>query len=582
MPQSDLSSPDFTIGEWLVQPRLAQVRRGSKVVHVAPRAMAVLVYLARAHGSVVSRNEILDAVWPRLTVTPDALARCLVELRKAFDDGSNEPRLIETIPKIGIRLTQPVLPAEVSAAFESANPSRRGLLSRSRAWAAGGALAVAVLLAAGATSWLGRERGDAPPTGNAKALEYYLSANDYARRTNRLEALKSQESLYRRAIEEDPTFALAWVQLGRTHTSFYWYGLDRSSQRLALAEQAFRHALELRPGLPEAHLYLADYDFKGRGDATAALAEFAIAERSMAHNPDFFFLRSSVYRRTGQWALAARDGDSAIALDPRNIVYRRQQHITYAFVRDYGRAAQVLEEILSLWPDDATTYVDKAVLALSGHGDTEPADQYEHAAPTPEYRDGLAATYTRWLAAVFDRDYARALAVLDTTAGDTIFNGDLRTSTLPKAALYARTYLLAEQIERGKLEFAAVARVAEQNLAQIDSTDPIAQSALYITLAEARVESGELETGLESMRRARGLLPKSADALSGSGTQLAAIVRVLVPAHEKDAAFRELDDYLSGPGHWAIEGLAADPRLDPLRDDPRFAALLHKYGARAR
>jgi DNA-binding winged helix-turn-helix (wHTH) protein/cytochrome c-type biogenesis protein CcmH/NrfG len=581
MQQSDLSTGDFTIGDWLVQPRLAHIRRGSKVAHVTPRAMAVLVYLGRANGAVVSRNEILDAVWPRLTVTPDALARCLVELRKAFDDGSNEPRLIETIPKIGIRLTQPAFPVEVSPAFESANSSRRGFLSRPRAWAAGGALA-AVLLAAGVASWLGRERADAPPTGNAKALEYYLSANDYARRTNRLEALKSQESLYRRAIEEDPSFALAWVQLGRTHTSFFWYGLDRSSQRLTLAEQALRHALELRPGLPEAHLYLADYDFKGRGDATAALAEFAIAERSMTRNPDFYFLRSSVYRRTGQWLLAARDGDSAIALDPRNMVYRRQQHITYAFVRDYARAAQVLDGILSLWPDDATTYVDKAVLALSGRGDTEPADQYEHAAPTPEYRDGLAATYTRWLAAVFDRDYARALAVLDTTAGGAIFNGDLRNSTLPKAALYARTYLLVGQIERGKLEFAAVARGAEQNLARVDSTDSIAQSALYLTLAEARVESGELETGLESMREARRLLPKSADALSGSATQLAAIVRVLIPAHEKDEALRELDDYLSGPGHWAVEGLAADPRLDPLRDDPRFAALLQKYGARAR
>jgi serine/threonine-protein kinase len=581
LPQSD-STGDFKIGEWLVQPRLAQISRGSKAIHVAPRAMAVLVYLARAHGSVVSRNELLDAVWPRLMVTPDALARCLVELRKAFDDGSNGPRLIETIPKIGIRLTQPVLPVEVSTAFESANPRRRGFLSRTSAWRAAGALAAAVLLAAGVTSWLGRERAEAPPTGNAKALGYYLSANDYAGRTNRLEALKNQESLYQRAVEEDPSFALAWVQLGRTDTSFFWYGLDRSPQRLALAEQAFRHALELRPGLPEAHLYLADYDFKGRGDATAALAEFAIAERSMTRNPDFYFLRASVYRRTGQWALAARDGDSAIALDPRNLVYRRQQHVTYAFMRDYGRAAQVLDGILSLWPDDATTYVDKAVLALSGHGDTEPADQYEHAAPTPKYRDGLAAPYTRWLAAVFDRDYARALAVLDTTSGDAIFNGDLRNSTLPKAALYARTYLLAGQAERGKFEFAAVARVAEQDLARGDSMDSTAQSALYLTLAEARVESGDLEAGLESMRQARRLVPKSTDALSGPSTQLAAIVRVLVPAHDKDEALRELDDYLSGSGNWAVEGLAADPRLDPLRDDPRFAALLQKYGARAR
>jgi tetratricopeptide (TPR) repeat protein len=541
--------------------------------------MAVLVYLARTNGSVVSRNEILDAVWPRLAVTPDALSRCLVELRKAFDDGANEPRLIETIPKIGIRLTQPVTPTHVPISFELAATRGSGFLWSKRVWRAVAVLAGVVLLSAGIRWWVNRpELADAPPTTNAKALEFYLNANDYARRTNRLEALKSQESLYTRAVEEDPHFALAWVQLGRTHTSFYWYGLDRSPQRLQLAEQAFGRALELRPGLPEAHLYLADYDFKGRGDASAALSEFAVAERSMNRNPELYFLRSSVYRRTGQWALAARDGDSAIALDPRNIVYRRQQHITYAFMRDYARAERVLDEILTLWPDDGTTYVDKAVLGLSAHGDTELADQYDRVAPTPQYRDGLAATYTRWLAAIFDRDYARALALLDARTEDAIFNGDLRNSTVPKAALYARTHLLAGQVEQGLLEFAAVAHTTEESLAHHNSADPLAMSALYLTLAEARVESGDRETGVESMRRARSLVPKSADALSGSATQLAAVIRVLVPANETREACSELDDYFRGPGHWAVEGLRADPRLDALRNDPCFAALVRTYG----
>jgi DNA-binding winged helix-turn-helix (wHTH) protein/Tol biopolymer transport system component len=113
-----VSTSDFRVGEWLVRPSLAEITRGSETVHVTPRSMAVLVYLADARGSVVSRNEILDEVWPGMSVTPDALSQCVVELRKAFRDDSRHPTVIQTIPKLGIRLVSPVTRIEPSAATD--------------------------------------------------------------------------------------------------------------------------------------------------------------------------------------------------------------------------------------------------------------------------------------------------------------------------------------------------------------------------------------------------------------------------------------------------------------------------------
>jgi DNA-binding winged helix-turn-helix (wHTH) protein/Tol biopolymer transport system component len=106
------SGPDFWVGDCLVRPSLARLERGAEAVHVTPRAMAVLCYLANAGGRVVSRNELLDAVWPRMDVTQDALSQCVVELRKAFGDDPRRPAIIETIPKIGIRLIAPVTHAK--------------------------------------------------------------------------------------------------------------------------------------------------------------------------------------------------------------------------------------------------------------------------------------------------------------------------------------------------------------------------------------------------------------------------------------------------------------------------------------
>jgi len=97
-------SGDFYLGTAFVRPGLNLVCIGGSARHVRPRAMSVLQFLARQYGEVVSREDILQAVWGGAAVTDDTLTQAIVELRKALEDGGPPFRVIQTIAKRGYRL----------------------------------------------------------------------------------------------------------------------------------------------------------------------------------------------------------------------------------------------------------------------------------------------------------------------------------------------------------------------------------------------------------------------------------------------------------------------------------------------
>lgn len=99
---------DFCLEDWIVSPRRGYIKRGNEVLHIHPKPMAVLECLAAAGGEVVTRDEVFDTVWPGVIVTDDALAQCVVELRKAFGDSARDSKIIRTIPKVGYCLIPPV------------------------------------------------------------------------------------------------------------------------------------------------------------------------------------------------------------------------------------------------------------------------------------------------------------------------------------------------------------------------------------------------------------------------------------------------------------------------------------------
>jgi serine/threonine-protein kinase len=162
----------FRVGDWLVEPSLNRLTRGEQASQLQPKVMDVLVCLARRAGHVVSKNEILEAVWQQEHVADSVLANAVASLRSELGDDARRPRYIATITKRGYRLLAPVEPVDRAAgdprpsAIAPLPTTGRGGSRRSRA-----AAAVVAAVAAAAAIWFGPrswQHGSAP-TSDASA-----------------------------------------------------------------------------------------------------------------------------------------------------------------------------------------------------------------------------------------------------------------------------------------------------------------------------------------------------------------------------------------------------------------------------
>lgn len=101
----------FLLGDWLICPELnrLQHRRSTLQRAIEPRLMHLLCFLAANPERVLSRDELVQELWPRVIVNENSLTRAMSELRKnlSLSDGHGHA-YIETIPKRGYRLLQAV------------------------------------------------------------------------------------------------------------------------------------------------------------------------------------------------------------------------------------------------------------------------------------------------------------------------------------------------------------------------------------------------------------------------------------------------------------------------------------------
>jgi adenylate cyclase len=103
----DAETP-FYVADWYVDPATCRISKDGELHKIEPKAMTVLVCLARKQGQVISREELEGLAWQGMVVGYDSLASAIIKLRKAFGDNAKNSVIIETVPKKGYRLICPV------------------------------------------------------------------------------------------------------------------------------------------------------------------------------------------------------------------------------------------------------------------------------------------------------------------------------------------------------------------------------------------------------------------------------------------------------------------------------------------
>src|SRR5215469_16854171 len=80
-----------------------QLRRGDKTLYLRPKSFAVLRYLVAHPGRVLSKDELVEAVWSRTAISDGVLTVSIAEIRRALGDAVQAPQYLETLPRRGYR-----------------------------------------------------------------------------------------------------------------------------------------------------------------------------------------------------------------------------------------------------------------------------------------------------------------------------------------------------------------------------------------------------------------------------------------------------------------------------------------------
>src|SRR5215510_10061376 len=106
--RSGMSSPQWRFADFCLDPDNACLWRGPQPIALTPKAFAVLHYLVTHPDQLVTKDTLLDAVWPETAISEAVVRIAIGEVRRALGDTAQAPRFIATMHRRGYRFVAPV------------------------------------------------------------------------------------------------------------------------------------------------------------------------------------------------------------------------------------------------------------------------------------------------------------------------------------------------------------------------------------------------------------------------------------------------------------------------------------------
>jgi TolB-like protein/DNA-binding winged helix-turn-helix (wHTH) protein/Flp pilus assembly protein TadD len=247
----------FVFGDCELEPEARTLQQRGERIPVEPKVFDLLVYLIERRERVVSSNELLDALWPGVSVTPAALTRTVQKARQAVGDDGERQAVLRTEHGHGFRFV-----AEVTDVATPAAAAPVPVTSRARIAALAGLVA---LLVAVAIVWLQSRPVVKPAPGRSVAVLPFANLSQDAAAepfTNgiyddiltRISKIHGLKVIARTSMERlDPALSIREIGTKLGVAAVLEGGVQRVGDRI-------RINVQLNDCETEAHLWAETYD----------------------------------------------------------------------------------------------------------------------------------------------------------------------------------------------------------------------------------------------------------------------------------------------------------------------------------
>jgi len=407
-------------------------------------------------------------------------------------------------------------------------------------------------------------------THDIETFDLYLEAKELIKTfhdtENWKETLLKAVRLLDEAIARDPKFALAYCWRTRAHDSLYWNGLDRTPARMELAQASAEKALALEPDLGEAHLAQALVYYHGKRDFKRASEELALANRTLPNSAEVSYLAGIIARRQGRWDDAVRHLEKAVEIDP--LINERIVNglsFVYDLLRRYEDEAALFDRFAAAKPSTRNySQLIHAQIELQ-KGELKTARSFLNSLPADYDPDG-ATTWTRITLALFERDTSEASRILAAYKKDELVGG--AGKLLPVSYWHG---MIARAKGDNPVATEAFTRTRAAIEAQLAKQPD--DALLLATLGLIDAGLGRKEEAIREGKHAVELRPLTEDALDGS-TVLCYLAMIYAWVGDANSALDQLEFLAWIPSGLTYGALKYDPAWDPVRDNPRFTAVL--------